>query len=159
MRCHGLQSVCRRRWRRPRRPSAHAIAAANTLQPEFTAAQPTQQWAGDITYVRTREGWLYVAVLMDLYSRCLIAWAMGDSLTTDLAVQALDMAVCRREVGTGLLPHSGRGRQYGAWPYQDRLSALGIQCSMSRHGTCYDNAVVESFFATLKTELFTGECI
>jgi len=89
----------------------------------------------------------------------MIGWAMGGSLTTDLAVQALDMAVCCREVGTGLLHHSDRGSHYGAWPYQDRLAALGIQCSMSRPGNYYDNAVVESFFPTLKTELFTGECI
>ena len=117
---------------------------------------PNQKWAGDITYVPTRQGWLYVAVLMDLYSRRIVGWAMDDQATTTLTLSALEMALQQRSVPVGLLHHSDRGSQYGAVAYQHRLAACGIQCSMSRPGNCWDNAVVESFFATLKTELLVN---
>jgi putative transposase len=110
----------------------------------------------DITYVPTRQGWLYVAVLMDLYSRRIVGWAMDDQATTTLTLRALEMALQQRSVPVGLLHHSDRGSQYGAVAYQQRLAACGIQCSMSRPGNCWDNAVVESFFATLKTELLVN---
>jgi putative transposase len=103
--------------------------------------------------VPTRQGWLYVAVLMDLYSRRIVGWAMNDQATTTLTLRALEMALQQRAVPLGLLHHSDRGSQYGAVAYQQRLAVCGIQCSMSRPGNCWDNAVVESFFATLKTEL------
>ena len=103
--------------------------------------------------MRTQEGWLYVTVLLDLYSRRVVGWAMSESLAANLTLQALDMAVQGREVATGLIHHSDRGSQYGASRYQERLATLGIKCSMSRPGNCWDNAVVESFFATLKAEL------
>jgi transposase InsO family protein len=134
-----------------------AISGANILQREFAAAQPNQKWAGDITYVPTRQGWLYVAVLMDLYSRRIVGWAMDDQLTTTLTLNALEMALQQRRVPVGLLHHSDRGTQYGAMAYQQRLAIRGIRCSMSRPGNCWDNAVVESFFATLKTELRVTE--
>lgn len=118
------------------------------------ATRPNEKWAGEITYIPTRQGWLYVAVLMDLYSRRIIGWAMGEQMTTTLTLRALEMAVQQRPVPVGLLHHSDRGCQYGATPYQQRLVARGLQCSMSRPGNCWDNAVVESVFATLKTELF-----
>ena len=123
------------------------------LRRDFAAKRPNQKWVGDITYVRTQEGWLYVAVLLDLYSRRIVGWAMRESLSATLTIQALDMAVRRREIATGLMHHSDRGSQYGASRYQGRLATLGIECSMSRPGNCWDNAVVESFFATLKTKL------
>jgi transposase InsO family protein len=127
--------------------------AANTLGRQFTATRPNEKWAADITYVPTRQGWLYVAVLMDVYSRRIVGWAMDDQLTTSLTISALEMALQHRQVSAGLLHHSDRGSQYGAARYQPRLVARGIRCSMSRPGHCWDNAAVESFFATLKTEL------
>ena len=156
MRLHGLRSVSRRRIWRPQAGVAPAAVAANTLRREFTATRPNEKWAGDITYVPTRQGWLYVAVLMDLYSRRIVGWAMDEQLTTTLTLMALEMALQQRRVSAGLLHHSDRGSQYVAALYQQRLVALGIRCSMSRPGNCWDNAVVESFFATLKTELFQG---
>lgn len=156
MRLHGLCSVSRRRaWRRPAM-AAPAMVVANALRRQFVATRPNQKWAGDITYVPTRQGWLYVAVLMDLYSRRIVGWAMDDQATTTLTLRALEMALQQRAVPVGLLHHSDRGSQYGAVAYQQRLAARGIQCSMSRPGNCWDNAVVESFFATLKTELLVN---
>lgn len=150
---HGIRSACRHRVRRPCPAVSPEVVAANALQRAFTAARPNQKWAGDITYIATREGWLYVAVLMDLYSRRIVGWAMDDRLTMELALKALEMALQQRGVPTGLLHHSDRGCQYAAASYQQRLLELRIRCSMSRPGNCWDNAVVESFFATLKTEL------
>jgi putative transposase len=152
MRLHGLRSICRPRYRRAR-PCPLEIVAKNALQRNFTATRPNHKWAGDITYIATREGWLYLAVLLDLYSRRVVGWAMGPQITTGLISQALKMALHQRPIEPGLLHHSDRGCQYAARAYQQRLTALGIHCSMSRPGNCWDNAVVESFFATLKTEL------
>jgi transposase InsO family protein len=132
------------------------MVVANALRRQFVAPRPNQKWAGDITYVPTRQGWLYVAVLMDLYSRRIVGWAMDDQATTTVTLSALEMALQQRSVPVGLLHHSDRGSQYGAVAYQQRLAARGIQCSMSRPGNCWDNAVVESFFATLKTELLVN---
>jgi len=106
-----------------------------------------------VTYVPTREGWLYLAVLMDLYSRRIVGWAMGDQATATLTLSAFEMALQQRAIPPGLVHHSDRGIQYAAMLYQGRLLAVGVRCSMSRPGNCWDNAVVESFFATLKTEL------
>ena len=124
-----------------------------TLQRVFTATAPNQKWAGDLTYVATREGWLYVAVLMDRSSRRIVGWAIDKRMTTALTSHALEMALQRRGQPTGLVHHSDPGSQYGAMGYQQRLLALNIQCSMSRPGNCWDHAVVESVFASLKTEL------
>jgi transposase InsO family protein len=154
MRLHGIRGVCRRRaaaWRS--RAVSSEVVAANVLQRNFDATQPNQKWAGDITFVATREGWLYVAVLLDLYSRRVVGWAMGARITTELAHAALTMAVQHRQVAGPLLHHSDRGSQYTAGQYQQGLTLYGLQCSMSRPGNCWDNAVVESFFASLKTEL------
>jgi putative transposase len=156
LRLHDIRSVSRRRVWRARAGAPPEVAAANTLRREFAATRPNEKWAGDITYVPTRQGWLYVAVLMDLYSRRIVGWAMDAQLTATLTLTALEMALRHRRVSAGLLHHSDRGCQYVATPYQQRLVALGIRCSMSRPGNCWDNAVVESFFATLKTELFHG---
>jgi len=156
MRLHDIRSVSRRRIWRARAGTPPAVAAANLLRREFGATRPNEKWAGDITYIPTRQGWLYVAVLMDLYSRRIVGWAMDTQLTTTLTLTALEMALRHRPVSRGLLHHSDRGSQYVATPYQHRLVTLGIRSSMSRPGNCWDNAVVESFFATLKTELYQG---
>ena len=156
MRLHDIRCVSRRRSWRARAGALPQVAAANTLRREFAATRPNEKWAGDITYVPTHQGWLYVAVLMDLYSRRIVGWAMAAQLTTTLTLTALEMALRHRRISAGLLHHSDRGCQYVATPYQQRLVALGIRCSMSRPGNCWDNAVVESFFATLKTELLHG---
>ena len=156
MRLHGLRSVRRRRWP-PLAGALPAVVRANVLRREFTATRPNEKWAADLTYVPTRQGWLYVAVLMDLYSRRIVGWAMEDQMTTTLTLRALEMALQQRPVPVGLLHHSDRGSQYGALAYQHRLATRGIRCSMSRPGNCWDNAVVESFFATLKTELLSAD--
>ncbi len=156
MRLQGLRSLSRPRVWRPRGVATPDVAAANILQREFAASRPNEKWAGDITYVPTRQGWLYVAVLMDLYSRRIVGWAMDDQLTATLPLGALEMALQHRPVSGGLLHHSDRGCQYMAAPYQQRLAEWGIRHSMSRPGNCWDNAVVESFFATLKTEWLRG---
>lgn len=157
MRLQGLRSIRRRRAWRAQGITAPGVVAANVLRREFAATRPNEKWAGDITYVRTREGWLYLAVLMDLYSRRIVGWAMDDQGATSLTLSALEMALRHRAVRADLLHHSDRGSQYWALAYQHRLTIHGIRCSMSRPGNCWDNAVVESFFATLKTELcFNG---
>jgi transposase InsO family protein len=157
MRLHDIRGVCRRRVPPRPRTASPAIVAANVLQRDFTATQPNQKWAGDITYIPTREGWLYVAVLLDVYSRRIIGWAMAERATTELTTTALIMALQQRQITVGLLHHSDRGSQYAAVAYQQQLVVHGIQCSMSRPGNCWDNAVVESFFATLKTELINRQ--
>lgn len=153
MRLHGIRGVCRRRTAWRARTVSPAVVATNVLQRDFTAVQPNQKWAGDITYIPTQEGWLYVAVLLDLYSRRVVGWAMAARVTMELTTTALTMALQQRRVEGDLLHHSDRGSQYAARFYQQQLTVHGIQCSMSRPGNCWDNAVVESFFATLKTEL------
>ena len=127
--------------------------AANTLNRQFTVTQPNRVWAGDLTYVWTTEGWLYLAVILDLYSRLVIGWAMGARLTVELAERALTMALVNRTPTAGLLHHSDRGNQYAATRDQRLLGEHGITPSMSRTGNCWDNACVESFFGTLKREL------
>jgi transposase InsO family protein len=127
--------------------------ATTTLNRQFTVAHPNRVWAGDLTYVWATEGWLYLAVILDLYSRRVIGWAMGHRLTVELAEQALTKALANRTLRAGLLHHSDRGSQYAATIYQRLLGEHGITTSMSRKGTCWDNACVESFFGTLKREL------
>ena len=154
MKAAGIRAKSARKWRATTQ-SAHRFAvAANTLNRQFTVAQPNRAWAGDLTYVWTAQGWLYLAVVMDLYSRTVIGWAMSERLCADLATQALTMALWRRKPQRGgLLYHSDRGVQYAARDYQRLLAEYGIECSMSRKANCWDNAVVESFFHTLKVEL------
>ena len=133
--------------------SAHAYPVVpNTLNRQFAVAQPNRVWAGDITYVWTAEGWLYLAVVLDLYSRRVIAWGMDNRLTQELATAALTMAVVHRRPAHGVVHHTDRGSQYAAARYREVLARHGLTASMSRRGNCWDNAVVESFFHTLKTE-------
>jgi putative transposase len=135
--------------------SKHALPIApNVLDRKFEVAAPNRVWAGDITYLATAEGWLYLAVIIDLFSRRVVGWAIEEHMETSLVMGALEMALRRRHRdGEHLLHHSDRGSQYAAADYRKRLSAQGVECSMSRKGNCWDNAVVESFFGTMKAEL------
>ena len=126
--------------------------AENLLGRNFTCDAPNKKWVCDITYIPTKEGWLYLAAILDLYSRKIVGWSMGDHLRAELVSDALKMALIRREPGAGLLHHSDRGVQYACMDYRQLTQRRGIVCSMSRLGNCYDNAVMESFWSTLKTE-------
>jgi putative transposase len=125
----------------------------NVLDRQFAPKGPNEKWVTDITYIPTREGWLYLAVVEDLYSRMVVGWSMSNTMTSRLVVDALEMAVQRRFPGEGLLAHSDRGSQYASAHYQGLLARHGITCSMSRRANCWDNAPMESFFASLKKEL------
>ena len=153
MRVAGLRSKRRRRYRVTTDSNHSQPVAANVLERDFTAEASNRKWASDITYVPTRSGWLYLAVVLDLYSRRVVGWAMSTRITRKLALDALRMALVHRDRPRMLVHHSDRGSQYASKDYRRVLQAHGIQCSMSRRGNCWDNAVVESFFATLKTEL------
>ena len=131
--------------------------APNVLGRQFQAESPDRKWAVDITYVPTGEGWLYLAGVIDLCSRKVVGWAMADHMRTELVSDALGMALDRRRPDQGLLHHSDRGVQYAGEDYQHLLQSHGIECSMSGKGDCWDNAVMESFWATLKTELVNHE--
>jgi putative transposase len=128
------------------------VKVSNLLNQDFSASGANQRWASDMTYIWTTQGWLYLAVVMDLYSRRIVGWSMSRRINRHLALDALDMALGRRQPFGELIHHSDRGPQYVSDDYQDLLNRHGITCSMSGRGSCYDNAVVESFFATLKRE-------
>ena len=153
MRQNGIRAKTVKKWRATTQSNHRLPVAQNTLNRQFMVEAPNRVWAGDLTSVWTTEGWLYLAVLLDLYSRRVIGWAMGHRLTVDLAEQALTMALVTRRPEAGLLHHSDRGSQYAASRYQQLLDAQGLVPSMSRKGNCWDNACVESFFGTLKREL------
>jgi putative transposase len=131
--------------------------APNLLQQNFTAAKPNQKWLTDITYIPTKEGWLYLCAIIDLYSRAVIGWSMADNLKASLVEAALSMALFRRKFPSGVIIHSDKGVQYCAKSYQQLLANNGLICSMSSVGCCYDNAAMESFFHTLKVELVHDE--
>lgn len=155
MRLDGLRSKKRRRFRATTH-SDHALPIApNLLTREFGvgAHQPDDVWVADITYVPTREGWLYLAVVLDLATRIVVGWSLGDRLDRSLTLNALRMAVEWRRPRAGVIHHSDRGSQYACHEYRDMLASLGMHQSMSRTGDCWDNAVAESFFATLEWEL------
>jgi putative transposase len=134
--------------------SEHGLPIAeNLLARDFTAKGPNEKWTADITYIRTREGWLYLAVVIDLFARKIIGWAMRADMKADLPLEALKMAIKARKPGPGLIHHSDRGVQYASELYQEALSQAKMLCSMSRKGNCWDNAVTESFFSTIKREL------
>jgi putative transposase len=147
--------VVTRRRRAPRTTDSrhgHAVAP-NLLERRFTADRPDAVWLADISYVPTGEGWLYLAAVKDMATREIVGWSMADSLTADLACDALLMALRRRQPPRGLIHHSDRGVQYASEPYQAILVRHGLRCSMSRRGNCLDNAPMESFFGSLKAEL------
>ena len=153
MRTQALRARPRRRGR-PTAPSAGTTTApaANVLDRQFTASAPNQKWVADFTYVWAGEGWLFVAVVLDLFSRRIVGWAMQPEMTTQLVTDALMMAVWRRGGHQSLLHHSDRGSQYTADTFQRLLRDLGVTCSMSRSGNVWDNSAMESFFSSLKTE-------
>lgn len=150
----GIAARTHRRFRPRTTDSDHGRPVAdNLLARQFEPSGPDQAWVGDITYIPTGEGWLYLAVVEDLYARLIVGWAMDSSMTSHLAVDALEMAVARRWPGDGLVAHTDRGSQYASEHYQRVLAGHGITCSMSERANCWDNAPAESFFATLKKEL------
>jgi putative transposase len=157
MREAGIAAKTARKFRCTTTDSAHDLPVAdNLLDRQFDPDSPNEAWVADITYVPTREGWLYLAAVEDLYSRRVVGWAMAEHMESRLVVDALAMAVQRRLPGEGLLAHSDRGSQYASEHYQLLLAKHGITCSMSRRADCWDNAPMESFFASLKKELVHG---
>ena len=153
MRQAGLCAVVAPRFRLTTH-SKHALPVAeNLLDQDFSAPEANLKWAGDITYLWTGEGWLYLAVVLDLFSRRVVGWSMQSRLNRSLVVNALQSALCQRRPEAGLVHHSDRGCQYASYDFQAMLREQGILCSMSRRGNCWDNAPVESFFGTLKQEL------
>ncbi len=153
MRANGIQAKQTKRFKATTDSRHDLPVAENILDRQFEPEGPNQAWAGDITYVWTGQGWLYLAVVMDLFSRRIVGFSMGSSLSRALVIEALTMALGRRRVGPGLLHHSDQGSQYASGEFQHELAVAGMICSMSRRGNCWDNAPVESFFATLKGEL------
>lgn len=150
---HGIEAKRRRRFKQAYAARHSEPPAPNLLNRHFTATVPDRVWATDITFVPTREGWLYVAVVIDLYSQRVVGWAMRERINLTLAVEALMMAIQQRRPRPGLVHHSDQGQLYLATTYRDLLKAHGMIQSMSKKGDCYDNAVVESFFSNLKNEL------
>lgn len=154
MRDNGLQAKRKRKFVPRTTDSAHGLPLApNLLNRQFEATAPNSKWAVDITYIPTDEGWLYLAGVIDLFSRRIVGWSMADHMRTDLVADAMTMALVHRRPAHGLLHHSDRGVQYASEDYQHLLATRQIQVSMSGKGDCWDNAVMESFWATLKTEL------
>jgi len=154
MRHHGIRAIMARpRWVRTTDSRHDLPIAPNLLDRNFVAPAPNCVWLADITYVETDQGWLYLATVMDLYSRRIVGWAMADHLRTELPLAALRMAIAAKQPGPGLIHHSDRGVQYASEDYRKLVQSAGFQASMSRKADCYDNAPMESFFHTLKTEL------
>ncbi len=157
MRDAGIRPRMRRKYVRTTDSKHSHPVAPNILDQDFTASAPNQVWVSDITYIPTDEGWLFLASTLDLYSRKVVGWSMSASMPASLVERALEMAIGLRSPPAGLIHHSDRGVQYAAHAFQDLLERHGLVCSMSRKGNCYDNAVQESFFHTLKTELCDHE--
>jgi transposase InsO family protein len=153
MREEGLRGKVRRRFVRTTNSDHEHPVFENILARDFTATAPNQRWVGDITYLRTPNGFIYLAAVLDLFSRAIVGWAVSAIIDRKLAMAALEAALIRRCPEPGLLHHTDRGCQYASDDYQKMLEAKGITCSMSRRGNCLDNAAMESWFGTLKTEL------
>lgn len=152
MKKHNIAARQKKRYKRTTKVNAADPVAPNRLGGDFTATAPNQKWTADITYIPTREGWLYLAVVLDLFSRRIVGWAMSARMTSDLVSAALRMAIQQCQPAPGLLHHSDRGSQYTGQPYQQLLKDRRFIVSMSDTGNCYDNAPTESFFGSLKTE-------
>jgi transposase InsO family protein len=156
----GIAAKTKRKFRQTTDSNHSHPVAENILDREFNPETPNTSWVADVTYIPTREGWLYLAVVEDLFSRMVVGWSMAATMTSRLVVDALEMALDRRLKGSSaasLLAHSDRGSQYASEHYQRRLAEERIECSMSRRGNCWDNAAMESFFASLKKELVHDE--
>jgi putative transposase len=148
----GIKAKMSKRFKVTTKANPTAIPAPNLLQQDFSAEGFNQRWVADFTYVSTKEGWLYVATVMDLFSRRIVGLAMSDRMKDDLVISALQQAFIHRQPDFGLVHHSDRGSQYTSQDFQNLLAAYGITASMSSTGNCYDNAAMESFYHTLKTE-------
>jgi transposase InsO family protein len=157
MRREGLRAIPKRRFRVTTRASKTREAAPNLLQRDFTAQRPNERWTGDVTYIWTLEGWLYLAVLLDLFSRRVVGWATSRLNDEALTLEALRIALLRRPICGPLIHHTDRGSTYGGKEYLATLAHHYFRPSMSRKGDCWDNAVTESFFATIKRELVERE--
>jgi putative transposase len=157
MRRQGLRAKAAKKFKATTNSKHNLPVAPNLLQQDFTASGPNQKYVGDITYLWTEEGWLYLAVVIDLFSRLVVGWAMSERMTASLVCDALQMALWRRHRPTGVIVHSDRGSQYCSGAYQQLIAEHGLQCSMSAKGNCYDNACAESFFHSLKVEAIHGE--
>ncbi len=157
MQAEGLRAKAARKYKATTNSNHKLPVAPNLLEQDFTASAPNRKWVSDITYVATDEGWLYVAVVLDLYSRLVVGWSMSERMTTKLVADALTMAIWRRKMPTGVIVHSDRGSQYCAHVYQRLLQNNQMICSMSKKGDCYDNAAMESWNHSLKVEAIHGE--
>lgn len=153
MRRHGIQARQSKRHKRTQQHRMNQVAAQNILNREFYAGGPNEKWVSDITFIETRQGWLYLAIVLDIYSRAIVGWSMSNKIDGELVHNALNMAIEQRDVTSPVLVHSDQGSQYTALSYREKLNRHGLICSMSRKGQCHDNAVAESFFHTLKNEL------
>ena len=153
MRREGIRSQAARKFKATTNSQHHLPVAANVVDRNFQRERPNELWLTDITYIPTREGWLYLAVVLDACTREVVGWSMKERMTTDLVSDALRMAIAREQPEPGLIAHSDRGSQYASHAYQQLLKEHGMICSMSRKGNCWDNAPMESFFGTLKKEL------
>lgn len=152
MKEHGLKPAWKRKFVHTTDSNHNLAVADNLLNRQFSPAEINQSWVADITYIRTRSGWLYLAAVMDLYSRKIVGWSMAPHMRAELVCSAMQLAVAQRQPGPGLIAHSDRGSQYAAATYQGLLERYGMRCSMSRKGNCWDNAVMERFFLNLKME-------
>jgi len=148
----GIEAKMKKRFKITTKANPKAKVAPNLLQQEFTAQAPNERWVADFTYIATGEGWLYVAIVLDLFSRKIVGLAMGEKMTADLVIKALEQAILHRQPQAGLIHHSDKGSQYTSQDFQALLMLYGIIASMSGTGNCYDNATAESYFHTLKTE-------
>lgn len=157
MRENGIMAKTKRRFKITTDSKHNLPIAPNLLNQEFTADAPNKTWTGDITYIWTRRGWMYLAVVEDLFNREIVGWSMRKRITKDIAIKALTMAIQRKRPPKGLIFHSDRGSQYASHEFRKLLNKYGCVQSMSGKGNCYDNAVTESFFHTLKTELVYSE--
>ena len=157
MKRHDIQVKTKRKFVATTHSNHHLKVAPNRLNRQFLTEQPDRVYVGDITYIQTDEGWLYLAVMIDLFSRAVVGWAMSNRMGAELVNQALLMAIAQRKPKPGLMIHSDQGSQYASHLFQDNLTEHGFVCSMSRKANCWDNSVSESFFHTLKTELIYHE--
>jgi len=157
MREAGLRAKAKRKFKATTNSNHRPPVAPNLLKQDFMASKPNQKWVSDITYIATDEGWLYLAVVLDLYSRKVVGWAMSDRMTATLVCDAMTMAVWQRKPAAGLIAHSDRGSQYCSKEYQQLLAQHGMRCSMSKRGDCYDNAAMESWNHSFKVEAIHGE--
>jgi Transposase and inactivated derivatives len=156
MRENGIRSKTVRKYKATTNSKHNLPVAENLLNRDFAAQRPNEKWVADITYIQTEEGWLYLAGVLDLYSRKIIGWSMDSRMKTELVSAALKQAIGRTGAKVGVIVHSDRGVQYASEDYQRLLKANGLVCSMSRKGDCYDNAPMESFWGKLKTEWLNG---